>query len=388
MACNCKKNTTCNCDYNINTVGECIVSRLNFDGEVRSDLNWTETSFTETLFIGDDKPEIEMIDQAYATLVIDCIKLVETPFAYKSYSLYYLTQGVLDEIDDVITIISGGALTTITNALAAVTAVLATVRGILLVPFPVLAATVQTLIDDLNAANAAVGNAATALINIMQLSNPPANLVCEALQNLITALANLIDVVNTIIPTIEYILTQVTPAIAGLIGIATAGLQVLIDTLLASINVLLTPLLEIDCNSGDAFELTGNTEKTCLSGRKLLVKGTLKQNIVYTANLDGRPVYAAICDVPYMVYIVVYESFVGLTGPQELVVYDTDTNTSKVIYGYEYDPSFGITVNLDEIFNVEACIEDIYVKALETKVIFKNITSIFKATPTTSEQCG
>ena len=81
-------NAKCGCDFNIKTVGNCDVSKLNLNGTDRTNLNWTEISVPEILCIPELKPDIEGIDQVYANIVLDNVKLIETPFAYRRYVLY------------------------------------------------------------------------------------------------------------------------------------------------------------------------------------------------------------------------------------------------------------------------------------------------------------
>jgi hypothetical protein len=104
-----------------------------------------------------------------------------------------------------------------------------------------------------------------------------------------------------------------------------------------------------------------NAEGTFLTGRKLLVEGILKQKIVYTAEVATQSVHSAHFDVPFSAYIIVYPKFSNTVGTR--VVVDT------------------ALVDVDQEFCVQACIEDVYVEALDPRTIFKNVTLFLRAKP-------
>ena len=109
-------NTKCGCDFNIKTVGNCDISKLNLNGKDRANLNWTEISVPEILNIPELKPDIEGIDQVYANVILDNVKLIETPFAYKKYTLYSLYEEIIGLPD----LLEVGPLTTAVDAVLAV----------------------------------------------------------------------------------------------------------------------------------------------------------------------------------------------------------------------------------------------------------------------------
>lgn len=117
------------------------------------------------------------------------------------------------------------------------------------------------------------------------------------------------------------------------------------------------------------------------TGRKLIIEGTLKQKIVYTAEVDVQSVHSANYEVPFIAFIIPYAKFEGATYQENIEVYDPVTDGPIVINGYNYDCELGINVDLCEEFNIEKCIEDIYVYALDKRRIFKNITVFLKAKP-------
>lgn len=376
MPCNNNSCNNCGSDFNVKTVGTCDVSRLTINGSDRSSLNWTEISVPEMLTIPELKPDIENIDQVFANVKINGGKLIETPFAYKSYSLYFLPIALLDEIID---IVEGVSLAALTTAIGLVTNVIDAVAAVPGLP-PALATILTTLSTNIDNALTAVNTALTALLNILAVENPPANLVCTALQVLINALNALLVLINSVIPTIEDILTQVSPAIAALIAPIIIGLQGLVNNVVLAIQAILTPLLGIDCDPGSAFELIPNAEGTCLSGRKLIIDGQINQKIVYTAEVETQSVHSAHYEFPFLAFIIPYAKFEGLTYTENILVYDPETGGSKLINGYIYDPADGINVDLCEDFVIEKCIEDIFIYALDKRTIFKNITLFLKAT--------
>ena len=395
MTCNCNNQKTCGCEFNIRTVGICDVSKLNFDGENRSQLNWTEISIPEILCIPEVKPEIENIDQVYASVIVNCTKLIETPFAYKSYPLCYLPASVLAEIQAVLALIAGGAITTIEAAVQVIINVLNVVIA-LLGAFPDLVDELTQLIEDIGDALDDITAAVADLIEIMLVPNPPANLVCNAVQTLIAALNALVVLIESVTDVINSILQQVgqtlaiaiIQAIEGVLGLLYLTLDQAIQAVVAAINIVLLPLLAIDCDPGQAFEIIGNAEGTCLTGRKLIIEGVLKQKVVYTAELSEQSVHSAHFEVPFIAFIIPYASFEGLTPAAPLTVYDEEISSCKEITGYIYDPEVEILPDLNEEFEIQACIEDIYVKALGPKKVFKNVTAFFSAKPNPTVICN
>ena len=113
----------------------------------------------------------------------------------------------------------------------------------------------------------------------------------------------------------------------------------------------------------------------------MIIEGTLKQKIVYTAEVDTQSVHSAHYEVPFMAFIIPYAKFEGLTYQKNIEVYDPVTNGPISINGYVYNPDEGITVDLCEEFTIEKCIEDVYVYALDPRRIFKNVTVFLKAKP-------
>lgn len=128
---------------------------------------------------------------------------------------------------------------------------------------------------------------------------------------------------------------------------AVNALVTVLNGLLADVrDDILAPLLGLDCDPGDAFELIPNEEGTCLSGRKLIVEGQINQKIIYTGEVETQSVHSMNFNIPFTAFIMVYAKFENLGSSQDIVVYDPETNGPKTINGYLYDPSVGITVDI------------------------------------------
>ncbi|AXU27252.1 TPA: hypothetical protein ACKONR_003941 [Clostridioides difficile] len=392
MECNKK---TCECDFNIKTVGICDVTKLDMDGSKKETLNWTEISVPEILPIPTLKPDIENIDQVYAKAVINSTKLIETPFAYKSYNLY-VSLDILNQIQTILNTFLTVDIQTIIDTLidgiddiiSAIQAAIPLIPGLGPIVNPLLAE-LQVLLNSVQSTVDALLIAVDNLLAAIQIGTT--QVVCTALNlviNTTTALINLLKSIQTLINDIlAAIGTLGGPLVAALI----TTLQGIINTVLTpAFNLLigatgaLTVLLQglsgilIDCNNTMAFEIIQNAEGTCLTGRKLIVEGLLKQKIVYTALVDEQSVHSAYYEIPFLAYIIPYAKFEGLTYEEGIVV-SAPGEPVITINGYRYNSNTGINVDLCEDFVVNACIEDIYVDALDERTIFKNITLFLKA---------
>lgn len=92
--------------------------------------------------------------------------------------------------------------------------------------------------------------------------------------------------------------------------------------------------------------LIENAEGTKLTGRKLIIEGVLKQKIVYTALVTDQSVHSAHFEIPFSAFIVLRRD-----------------------------------VSTDDEFCVDICIEDVFIKALSRRKIFKNVTLFLRARP-------
>lgn len=95
-----------------------------------------------------------------------------------------------------------------------------------------------------------------------------------------------------------------------------------------------------------------NEEGKNLSGNKLIVEGTLCQSVSYTADLPAQSVHSAHFVVPFSAYIVI---------PQ--------------------------TTDLNINYQVNACVEDVFIKNICKRQIFKNVTVLLQAVPTPNSGC-
>lgn len=139
-----------------------------------------------------------------------------------------------------------------------------------------------------------------------------------------------------------------------------------------------------------------NEEGTCLTGRKLIVEGTLKQKVVYTADVAVQSVHSASYEIPFSAFIIPYAKLEPLGDPTYTNVTLVPAGTAEVgvvpttiiaqdVAVFLAD-DINIEVDLCEDFCVDAYIEDIYITALDCRTIFKNVTLFLKASPV--PQCG
>lgn len=103
-----------------------------------------------------------------------------------------------------------------------------------------------------------------------------------------------------------------------------------------------------------------NLEGKLLSGRKLIIEGQLCQKVVYTALETSQPLHSAHFYVPFSSFIVV---------PEEITFTDTNGNT---VTEDSYDVNF----------EVNSCVEDVSVCAIDERHILKQVTLMLYAVPT------
>lgn len=102
-----------------------------------------------------------------------------------------------------------------------------------------------------------------------------------------------------------------------------------------------------------------NLEGKISTGRKLIIEGQLCQKITYTANKEDQPIHSEDFYVPFSSYIVV---------PKD-VSFDNGITTKD---------------SLNVTFQVNACIEDVAIKLLDSRTILKEITLLLYAVPNQS----
>ncbi|MCC0634599.1 DUF3794 domain-containing protein [Clostridioides sp. ZZV15-6388] len=392
MGCNKK---TCECDFNIKTLGICDVSKLNMNGCKKENLNWTEISIPEILPIPRLKPDIENIDQVYASATITSVKLIETPFAYKSYNLY-ISLDILNRIEIILDgFLETNIQTPINTLIGGINDLISTIKdAIPLIPglgeiINPLLAKLQRLLD---LVQPSVNSLLFDINNLLDtIQTDIARIVCESLNSIICRADDLIRLLKSIQNVINDIFETVSTLEGPLIETLITTLQTIINNIitpsfdiLIGENGVLIILVEslsripIDCENTSAFTILQNAEGTCLNGRKLIVNGLLKQKIVYTALVDEQSVHSAHYEVPFLAYIIPYAKFECLTYEEGIVI-SPPGKPIVTINGYRYNPKLGIEVDLCEEFIVNSCIEDIYVNDLDKRTIFKNITLFLKA---------
>lgn len=97
---------------------------------------------------------------------------------------------------------------------------------------------------------------------------------------------------------------------------------------------------------------TRNQEGTILTGKKLIVEGIICQKIVYTAAVCKQSVHSAHFNIPFSAFIVL-------------------------------NPA----ITLTDILCIDTCIEDVFVKAVNNRQIFKNLTLFLRAKPAPASPC-
>ena len=356
-----------NCNFGVKTFGVCDVSKFNIDGSDRTQLNWKQLSIPEVFQIPEQKPDIEHLDQVFVKVKLTSVRLVETPFSYTETCRLATTFEINAAVEAVnLAVIDPALLTAITTAL----------DGILAVPgLPAIPA-----VANLQAAATAVTTAATNLETtvtavIAALAEPDLCVtgVVDALRSVLSALETLQTALNALLAAGAALVTATAGdlVVGPLVADAIAVLTTEVDAVLAVVDPALQAIVDLIANLlEDAvyFTLNENAEGEILTGRKLVVEGVLQQKVVYTANVAEQSVHSAHFEMPFVGFIVPYASFEGLT-------YD------PTVDGFFFNPEEPIVPNLCENFSVEACVEDIFIYALDERTIFKNITLFLYARP-------
>lgn len=118
-----------------------------------------------------------------------------------------------------------------------------------------------------------------------------------------------------------------------------------------SVRIVRQKVIETPASDGD------NVEGKRLTGRKLIIEGELCQTISYTADVPEQSVHSAQFVVPFSAFIVI---------PAETA--------------------------LDANFQVNVCVEDVFIQDFTPRQIFKNVTLLLQAIQTPfigcqDEQC-
>lgn len=358
----------CNdCNFGIKTFGVCDVSRFNINGSDRTQLNWKQISVPEVFQIPEQKPDIEHLDQVFVKVKLTSVRLVETPFSYTETCRLATAFEITAALDAVNAAVIDPAL--ITAITAAVTAILA-IPGLPAIPEVAALQAALTLVTN------ASTNLTTVITNALTaLAEPDLCVldVVEILRTVEAALVTLLGALNSLIAAANALVTATAaiPVVGPAVAAAVATLLTAIDAVVTIVTTALQGILDlVDNLLEDAvyFTLNENAEGEILTGRKLVIEGVLRQKVVYTADVDEQSVHSAHFEIPFVAFIVPYASFEGLT-------YD------PTVDGFFFNPEEPIVPNLCENFSVEACIEDIFVYALDERTVFKNITLFLYARP-------
>lgn len=92
--------------------------------------------------------------------------------------------------------------------------------------------------------------------------------------------------------------------------------------------------------------LVPSVEGLFSTGRKLVIEGILRQKVIYTAANPQQSIHSAHFDIPFSAFMVL---------PQDTLI--------------------------STRYNIEVCIEDVYICGCTLRQIFKNVTIFLKATP-------
>lgn len=383
MSCLNKENKGCGCNFNSKSFGISDVSKVCFNGADRTALNWSEISVPEILNVPAAKPDIENIDQVFADAVINCARLIETPYSFKIYNLPLdlafvpMTLTALNALADI-------DIVPIVNAVNAILVIINVVPA--LAPFVTSLQNASTavqnayiaLITEVNTAiSALTGIVCITICDFVNLITPvisAANVLLAALNALQAIGAALVEAANAIDPIV------LGPAVAAAVAVLDAAIAVVVTILNTQILALCNILDQLP-NKTQVLVLNSNAEDTCLSGRKLIIEGVLKQKVVYTGLVTEQSVHSATFDIPFNAFVIPYAKFVGLCFQENITVLTGVDCETIVVSGFPINPNEEIVVDLCEEFDVDVFIEDIFITALSNRTIFKNVTLFFKATP-------
>ena len=364
----------------LKSFGTYDLSRVVLDGRDRTQLNWSEISVPEILPIPAQKPDIEQLDQVYVDAKINCAKLIETPYAYKTYERQ-ATDLELTAATDAINLAGAVDITPIVDA----------VNAILAIPLLPAIPQVTALQAALVGVTTAAANLTTAVTDALLTLNAPcvaAYLVVEALNAVRAAVALLQAALAALVAAANALSAAVAaiPVVGPAVAAAVNALITLVDGVVQALLDAVTAILDVITLIGATtyFTLIPNEEGTCLSGRKLIIEGTLKQKVVYTGLVPSQSVHSVHNEVPFTAYIIPYAKFEGLDYQENITVIadpEGDPCDTIVINGWAYDPANPPVVDLCEEFCVNAYVEDIFAHATDCRTVFKNITLFLLAKP-------
>lgn len=379
MSCNKNQNNTSCCNFNLKSFGTYDFSRVTLNGRDRTQLNWNEVSIPEILSIPEQKPDIEHLDQVYVDAKINCSKLIETPYAYKTYERLATVFEVT------------AAINAINLAVVDITPIVNAVNAILAVPLLPAIPQVAALQAALTGVTTAAANLTTTITNALVELDAPCilasvvvellNAVSSAISVLQAALTLLISAANALVAAVAAI-PIVGPAVSAAVGILLSAINVVVQELLDAVQAILGAITLI--GNTTYFAIIPNEEGTCLSGRKLIIEGVLKQKVVYTGLVATQSVHSVHNEIPFTAYIIPYARFEGLDYVENITVSADpagDPCDTITINGFPYDPENPPIVDLCEEFCVNSYVEDIFAYAIDCRTVFKNITLFLLAKP-------
>lgn len=105
-----------------------------------------------------------------------------------------------------------------------------------------------------------------------------------------------------------------------------------------------------------------NFEGKILSGRKLVIEGELCQTITYIAARSEQPVHSARFTIPFSAFIVI---------PKMVTICYKDREK-------EID---SLHIN----YQINSCLEDVFVKEINPRLLFNNVMLLLQAVPATAD---
>lgn len=375
----CNKNNRQGCNFNLKSFGTYDLSRIALNGSDRTQLNWNEISIPEILPVPLQKPDIEHLDQVYVDANINCAKLIETPYAYKTYERLATDFEI------------STALAAINLAVVNITPIVTAINAILAIPLlpaiPAVAA-LQAALTGLTTAAASLTTTIATAVVALDAPCIAASVVIELLNSVSSAITVLQAALTAVIVAANALAAAVAgipvvgPAVAAAVTILLGAVQTVVNSLLAAVQAILNSITLIGNTS--YFAITPNEEGTCLSGRKLIVEGVLKQKVIYTGLVTTQSVHSVHNEIPFTAYIIPYAKFEGLTYEENVTVIADiagDPCVTTTINGFAYNPANPPMVDLCEEFCVNAYVEDIFACAVDSRTVFKNITLFLLAKP-------
>lgn len=123
-----------------------------------------------------------------------------------------------------------------------------------------------------------------------------------------------------------------------------------ISTNIIRTKVIVTPSSPVD----DTGTVIPNFEGRIVTGRKLIIEGQLCQTVTYTGDVPAQTLHSVHFIVPFSAYIVI---------PLSITIDTVAVDTRNIK------------------FQVNVCVEDLFIKEFHDRYIFKNVTLLLQAVP-------